>query len=276
MKLTSFTLTLLLSLHIFITIIPSHPKILHTYTLTYNTQAFTRPNSHANHRVAITTLSKQLHFFTSDTSTETSSSPPPGVGQQQQVGVNRRKKALKNNVSTLISRVSNLGSYNDGALFMSTTEAETATTNNNSDTQQEQEVEDELNNLFPNKGKSILDLPPRMRFAPSPTGSLHVGGARTALYNWLVAKKGQLDFEGSSGDGGFVLRVEDTDLARSTKGKSLCFCLLKVGSCIEYIVLRVYLCVWTYPLIIHVSLYNTNKKQQKVKTQSLQIYHGSV
>lgn len=111
---------------------------------------------------------------------------------------------------------------------MSTTEAE-ATTNNNSDTeQQQQEVgEDELNNLFPNKGKSILDLPPRMRFAPSPTGSLHVGGARTALYNWLVAKKGQLDFEGSSGDGGFVLRVEDTDLARSTKGKSLC-CLLKV------------------------------------------------
>jgi len=54
-----------------------------------------------------------------------------------------------------------------------------------------------------------------MRFAPSPTGSLHVGGARTALYNWLVAKKGQLDF--NEGDGAFVLRVEDTDLARSTK-----------------------------------------------------------
>jgi len=54
-----------------------------------------------------------------------------------------------------------------------------------------------------------------MRFAPSPTGSLHVGGARTALYNWLVAKKGQLDFV--EGDGGFVLRVEDTDVARSTK-----------------------------------------------------------
>jgi len=56
-----------------------------------------------------------------------------------------------------------------------------------------------------------------MRFAPSPTGSLHVGGARTALYNWLVAKKGQLDFV--EGDGGFVLRVEDTDVARSTKGE---------------------------------------------------------
>ena len=50
-----------------------------------------------------------------------------------------------------------------------------------------------------------------------PLSSLHVGGARTALYNWLVAKKGQLDFPDD--DGAFVLRVEDTDLARSTKGK---------------------------------------------------------
>ena len=78
--------------------------------------------------------------------------------------------------------------------------------------------EEDISNLFPNKNKSILDLPPRMRFAPSPTGSLHVGGARTALYNWLVAKKGQLEFEEDKHDGGFVLRVEDTDLARSTKG----------------------------------------------------------
>lgn len=45
--------------------------------------------------------------------------------------------------------------------------------------------------------------------------SLHVGGARTALYNWLVAKNGQ--FSDPDGDGAFVLRVEDTDLARSTK-----------------------------------------------------------
>eukprot|EP00629_Pelagomonadales_sp_RCC1024_P017046 CAMPEP_0119263204 /NCGR_PEP_ID=MMETSP1329-20130426/2681_1 /TAXON_ID=114041 /ORGANISM="Genus nov. species nov., Strain RCC1024" /LENGTH=603 /DNA_ID=CAMNT_0007262903 /DNA_START=1609 /DNA_END=3420 /DNA_ORIENTATION=- len=50
---------------------------------------------------------------------------------------------------------------------------------------------------------------PRMRFAPSPTGSLHVGGARTALYNWLVARQ--------AGHGKFVLRIEDTDLARSTR-----------------------------------------------------------
>lgn len=47
----------------------------------------------------------------------------------------------------------------------------------------------------------------RVRFAPSPTGYLHVGGARTALYNYLFAKKMQ---------GQFILRVEDTDQARST------------------------------------------------------------
>src|SRR5690554_6940161 len=47
----------------------------------------------------------------------------------------------------------------------------------------------------------------RVRFAPSPTGFLHVGGARTALYNWLFARHH---------GGTFVLRIEDTDLARST------------------------------------------------------------
>jgi hypothetical protein len=82
----------------------------------------------------------------------------------------------------------------------------------------DQEVEvPQLPNVFPLAGKNPVDEPPRMRFAPSPTGSLHVGGARTALYNWLVAKKGQLDFPKSNG--AFVLRVEDTDVARSTKGK---------------------------------------------------------
>jgi tRNA synthetases class I (E and Q), catalytic domain len=71
-----------------------------------------------------------------------------------------------------------------------------------------------------NKGGSsnaLEEQPPRMRFAPSPTGSLHVGGARTALYNWLVAKKGQLDF-GKDSSAAFVLRIEDTDVARSTRG----------------------------------------------------------
>src|SRR5918999_2224702 len=47
----------------------------------------------------------------------------------------------------------------------------------------------------------------RVRFAPSPTGALHIGGARTALYNWLLARR----------DGGiFLLRIEDTDRERST------------------------------------------------------------
>lgn len=45
--------------------------------------------------------------------------------------------------------------------------------------------------------------------------SLHVGGARTALYNWLTAKKGQLD--NPSSNAAFILRIEDTDVARSTK-----------------------------------------------------------
>ncbi|GAB1401904.1 hypothetical protein MASR1M68_08150 [Elusimicrobiota bacterium] len=48
----------------------------------------------------------------------------------------------------------------------------------------------------------------RVRFAPSPTGDLHIGGVRTALFNWLYAKKT---------DGTFVLRIEDTDEARSTE-----------------------------------------------------------
>ena len=52
------------------------------------------------------------------------------------------------------------------------------------------------------------DGPVRVRFAPSPTGHLHVGGARTALFNWLFARKNQ---------GTFVLRIEDTDQARSTE-----------------------------------------------------------
>jgi tRNA synthetases class I (E and Q), catalytic domain len=73
--------------------------------------------------------------------------------------------------------------------------------------------------VFPLAGKLVEDAPPRLRFAPSPTGSLHVGGARTALYNWLMAKKGQLEFANS--DSAFIVRVEDTDLARSTKGRGM-------------------------------------------------------
>jgi glutamyl-tRNA synthetase len=50
-------------------------------------------------------------------------------------------------------------------------------------------------------------MAPRVRFAPSPTGYLHVGGARTALFNWLFAR---------STGGAFVLRIEDTDVERSS------------------------------------------------------------
>src|SRR5262245_60869098 len=50
-------------------------------------------------------------------------------------------------------------------------------------------------------------MAPRVRFAPSPTGYLHVGGARTALFNWLFARRH---------GGTFVLRIEDTDAERSS------------------------------------------------------------
>ena len=51
-------------------------------------------------------------------------------------------------------------------------------------------------------------IPEKVRFAPSPTGHLHIGGARTALFNYLHAKKT---------GGSFLVRIEDTDLARSTQ-----------------------------------------------------------
>jgi len=56
----------------------------------------------------------------------------------------------------------------------------------------------------------------RVRFAPSPTGALHIGGARTALYNWLLAN-GPAAEGGAGRRGSFVLRIEDTDRARSTE-----------------------------------------------------------
>ncbi len=48
----------------------------------------------------------------------------------------------------------------------------------------------------------------KTRFAPSPTGYLHIGGLRTALFNWLWARRN---------GGQFLLRVEDTDLTRNSK-----------------------------------------------------------
>jgi len=62
---------------------------------------------------------------------------------------------------------------------------------------------------FDNMEKKIPHSGVRTRFAPSPTGYMHVGGLRTALYAWLIAKK----------DGGtFILRIEDTDMARFVEG----------------------------------------------------------
>ena len=55
---------------------------------------------------------------------------------------------------------------------------------------------------------SSASTPARVRFAPSPTGYLHIGGARTALFNWLYARH-----NGAT----FVLRIEDTDAARNTQ-----------------------------------------------------------
>ncbi len=60
------------------------------------------------------------------------------------------------------------------------------------------------NNIY---SKNSTDMTVRTRFAPSPTGFLHIGGARTALFSWAFAKKHK---------GDFILRIEDTDVARST------------------------------------------------------------
>ena len=54
----------------------------------------------------------------------------------------------------------------------------------------------------------MSETPVRVRFAPSPTGKLHVGGARTAIYNWAFAR---------ANDGVFILRIDDTDPERSTE-----------------------------------------------------------
>ena len=62
--------------------------------------------------------------------------------------------------------------------------------------------------LHPYRCASFLVMSVRVRFAPSPTGYLHIGGARTALFNWLYARHT---------GGTFVLRIEDTDFARNTQ-----------------------------------------------------------
>ncbi len=69
-----------------------------------------------------------------------------------------------------------------------------------------------MENIMPRMKSRSLDLicreEIRVRYAPSPTGTLHIGGARAALFNYLFAKKNK---------GSFILRIEDTDLERSRK-----------------------------------------------------------
>ena len=62
-------------------------------------------------------------------------------------------------------------------------------------------------NDTPSGTTAVVENQVRVRMAPSPTGYLHIGGARTALFNWLFAKHH---------NGGFILRIDDTDTARST------------------------------------------------------------
>ena len=64
-----------------------------------------------------------------------------------------------------------------------------------------------MNDPSPESSWNNAAVGPRVRFAPSPTGYLHVGGARTALFNWLYARRH---------GGTFVLRIEDTDVERSS------------------------------------------------------------
>src|SRR5688500_11421418 len=62
--------------------------------------------------------------------------------------------------------------------------------------------------IFQHSFTAVYPMTVITRFAPSPTGYLHIGGARTALFNWLFAQRH---------GGQFLLRVEDTDRARSTQ-----------------------------------------------------------
>ena len=57
-----------------------------------------------------------------------------------------------------------------------------------------------------------MNKPVRVRFAPSPTGFLHIGGVRTALFNYLFAK---------ANGGTFILRIEDTDQKRLVDGAAI-------------------------------------------------------
>ena len=59
------------------------------------------------------------------------------------------------------------------------------------------------------EGVPIMEKQVRVRYAPSPTGHLHIGNARTALFNYLFARHQ---------DGKFIIRIEDTDVKRNVAG----------------------------------------------------------
>tara|TARA_B110000285_G_C14564278_1_gene354927 strand:+ start:139 stop:390 length:252 start_codon:yes stop_codon:yes gene_type:complete len=65
--------------------------------------------------------------------------------------------------------------------------------------------------LFDVKFDDQINKEVRVRFAPSPTGDLHIGGLRTAIYNYLFAKMNE---------GKFILRIEDTDKTREVEGSA--------------------------------------------------------
>ena len=91
----------------------------------------------------------------------------------------------------------------------------------------------------------------KVRFAPSPTGPFHIGGARSALFNWLLARKEE---------GTFVLRIEDTDLARSTREseeniKAYSDNRFQNRPCMQFCAICVYL-YEQYRFILHFSRHN--------------------
>lgn len=73
-------------------------------------------------------------------------------------------------------------------------------------TKKDREITKNMDLKYDHDNKEI-----RVRFAPSPTGDLHIGGLRTALYNYLFAK---------ANDGKFILRIEDTDKKREVEGST--------------------------------------------------------
>lgn len=77
------------------------------------------------------------------------------------------------------------------------------------------------------RAKRYINTPARVRFAPSPTGQLHLGGLRTALFNYLLAKKT---------GGQFILRIEDTDQVTEDTLTSNCLGeLLNLSSKTRYV-----------------------------------------